>query len=204
MYDRKFMVWKWDIGPASPEVEIEVRVKYHENPTKPGVKFYVKQSDPVSFTVESTDIEELRAKVDEHLRDFHTLDTEPWLAVKFDLSHREGKAALTVEIEEHEEGTRPSDGAKFHRSIERRYGQTDWSNWGRGPITETYEATTGGYTFVRDTPENRAALTTIMEGVKQLGQRLKDFLAQDDVEAALADMATSGIMKLAAPEPSDV
>ena len=201
MPDRKLTVWEWSSGAHTPKIEVEVRMKWTDNMAGGSAKFYVDVSSPLQIKAEATDLEVLRAKVDAELDGFYELEWESWLAVKFESRHREPlDVGLNIEIDEWQQSTRESDGQVFHRHFDRRRGSTKMGSVRRGAVTERMPQYSNDTKLIRDTPENRAALATITEGVKLLGQRLTAFLAQDDIEAALADVASSGIMKLAAPQ----
>lgn len=172
----------------------------------------------------SSDIEKLRLDVDAVLREQSILRSgvvwEDWLEVvvrgapkrfhgtKGAARKFEGEE-LSIEYRVLKRGRHPEDPSRdftinFNHVATpfpkpKRAGEKtmDWADAGslKGFVSDGRDEA-AEYAYVKDTPENRAALDDLMSALRLLGQRLSTFLGQESIEGAVATLRANALLQL--------
>jgi len=197
---RRVRVQKWTYEDASGNRrELEVFMQhipvYGSDDRETIVQFNVALPD-LDINEHHTDINELKKNVWAKLRERLTIRWEPWLLVTVECvamsltsDHIDTKSHLNIEIERWELGE--GAGGKFSRQP---YANTRTRNgWPEtGVNIDSYSNRVQSVvSLLRDTPEHRAALESLLTALGLLHQKLYDLLAPAQIAATIAALQSA-------------
>lgn len=203
---------QWTFNIDGKPVSIEVRVcKKHDG------KIFFRASGGIhgdgekKIQTDHTDIEKLRDAVKKRLEDNYRIDWSKKLHVRINSefsmmdeeelvsdkhSLMEWKAKLEFQINAIETALR-ANGDKIHRTSPFNAPTPNWPDVGG---LELKKGESKGWhdidmqVLIDDTPENRAALNTIMEGYKRLNERLCELLNPENAQKTLTNWKIQSLL----------